>query len=223
MVEEQIAARGVGDPRVLAAMREVPRELFLRAGQEELAYRDSPQPIESDQTISQPYIVAFMAEGLRLAGSEKVLEIGTGSGYAAAVLGELAEEVYSVERHANLAEEAGRRLAQLGYDNVHVKHGDGTRGWPEFAPYDAIVVAAFGPAVPASLLGQLRIGGRLVIPVGPTAGSQQLLRVTRVADREFTEEALLEVVFVPLIGEEGFKESARPEDGGSRGPFDRER
>ena len=223
MVREQIAARGVRDPRVLAAMRGVPRELFLRAGQEEVAYRDGPLPIESDQTISQPYIVAFMIESLRLEGSEKVLEVGTGSGYAAAVLGELAGEVYSVERHANLAEEAGRRLARLGYDNVHVKHGDGTRGWPEFAPYDAIVVAACGPAVPASLRGQLRIGGRLVIPVGPAAGSQQLLRVTRLAEREFTEEPLLEVVFVPLVGEEGFEEGTRREGRGARGLDGRER
>jgi len=208
MVREQIAARGVRDQRVLSAMRRVPREGFLRQGLEEFAYQDTPLPIESDQTISQPYIVAYMTEALRLEGGEKVLEIGTGSGYAAAVLAEIAAEVYSVERYANLAENAVKRLARLGYTNVHVLHGDGTRGWPEHAPYDAIVVAAGGPEVPPSLREQLVIGGRMVIPVGPTARSQQLVRVTRLAEHQYEEEELIAVAFVPLIGQEGWQEGA---------------
>jgi protein-L-isoaspartate(D-aspartate) O-methyltransferase len=208
MVAEQMAARGIRDARVLAAMRSVPREKFLREGLEEFAYQDTPLPIESDQTISQPFIVAYMTECLRLVGSEKVLEIGTGSGYAAAVLGEIAAEVYTVERYANLAAGASERLARLGYSNVHVLHGDGTLGWPEHAPYDAIMVAAGGPEVPPSLREQLAIGGRLVIPVGPTSRSQQLVRITRLAEHRFDEEKLLAVAFVPLIGQEGWEEGA---------------
>lgn len=208
MVREQIAARGVRDPKVLAAMRRVPRELFLAEGLDEFAYQDTPLPIESDQTISQPYIVAYMAEALGLAGGERVLEIGTGSGYAAAVLGEIAGEVYTVERYRNLAEAATERLSRLGYANVTVLCGDGTRGWPEHAPYDAIVVAAGGPEVPASLREQLAVGGRLVIPVGPTARSQQLVRITRVAEHRYEQEELMAVAFVPLIGEEGWREGA---------------
>ncbi len=208
MVREQIAARGVRDSQVLAAMRRVPRELFLKEGLEEFAYQDTPLPIESDQTISQPYIVAYMTEALGLQGGEKVLEIGTGSGYAAAVLGEVAGEVYTVERYANLAENAAGRLARLGYKNVHVFTGDGTRGWPEHAPYDAIIVAAGGPEVPPSLREQLALGGRLVIPVGTSSRSQQLVRVTRTAEHEYGEEELMAVTFVPLIGEQGWREGA---------------
>ena len=208
MVEEQIAIRGVRDRRVLAAMRSVPREKFLSEGLQEFAYQDTPLPIESDQTISQPYIVAYMTECLRLTGGEKVLEIGTGSGYAAAVLAQIAGEVYTIERYANLAASAGERLTRLGYGNVHVLHGDGTRGWPEHAPYDAILVAAGGPEVPPTLREQLAIGGRLVIPVGPTARSQQLVRVTRVAEHRYDEEPLIAVAFVPLIGQEGWQEGA---------------
>ena len=200
MVREQIAARGVRDPRVLAAMRRVPREKFLRESLEEFAYQDTPLPIESDQTISQPFVVAYMTECLRLKGGEKVLEIGTGSGYAAAVLAEIAAKVYTVERYANLAESAAERLARLGYANVHVLHGDGTLGWPEHAPYDAILVAAGGPEVPPSLREQLAIGGRLVIPVGPTSRSQHLVRITRIAEHRYDEEELIAVAFVPLIG-----------------------
>ncbi len=206
MVREQIAARGVRDPLVLAAMRRVPRELFLKESLEEFAYQDTPLPIESDQTISQPFIVAYMTEALGLRGAEKVLEIGTGSGYAAAVLAEIAGEVYTVERYANLAENAAARLARLGYKNVHVLTGDGTRGWPEHAPYDAIIVAAGGPEIPISLREQIAIGGRLVIPVGPTARSQQLVRVTRLAEHQYDEEELMAVAFVPLIGVEGWQE-----------------
>ena len=208
MVREQIAARGVLDPRVLAAMRRVPREKFLRESLEEFAYQDTPLPIESDQTISQPFVVAYMTECLRLKGGEKVLEIGTGSGYAAAVLGEIAADVYTVERYANLAESAAERLSRLGYANVHVLHGDGTLGWPEHAPYDAILVAAGGPEVPPSLRHQLAIGGRLVIPVGPTARSQQIVRITRIAEHRFEEDELIAVAFVPLIGQEGWQEGA---------------
>jgi protein-L-isoaspartate(D-aspartate) O-methyltransferase len=217
MVREQIEARGVRDPRVLAAMRRVPRELFLREGLAELAYQDTPLPIESDQTISQPFVVAYMTECLELAGGERVLEIGTGSGYAAAVLAEIAAEVYTVERYANLARSAEERLARLGYANVHVRCGDGTRGWSEHAPYDAIVVAAGGPEVPASLSEQLAVGGRLVIPVGSTAREQQLLRVTRTAPDRFEQERLMAVAFVPLVGAEGWSESGeRPSRDGRR-------
>ena len=208
MVREQIAARGVRDRRVLTAMRAVPRERFLRESLEEFAYQDTPLPIESDQTISQPYVVAYMTECLGLKGGEKVLEIGTGSGYAAAVLGEIAAEVYTVERYANLAESAAERLARLGYSNVHVLQGDGTLGWAEHAPYDAILVAAGGPEIPPSLREQLVIGGRLVIPVGPTSRSQKLVRVTRVAEHRYDEEDLIAVAFVPLIGQEGWQEGA---------------
>jgi protein-L-isoaspartate(D-aspartate) O-methyltransferase len=222
MVQRQIAARGVTDSRVLAAMARVPREKFLSEGLAEFAYQDTPLPIESDQTISQPYIVAYMAESLRLGGGEKVLEIGTGSGYAAAVLAEIAGEVYSVERYANLASSAALRLERLGYRNVHVLHGDGTRGWAEHAPYDAIVVAAGGPEVPSSLREQLAIGGRLVIPVGPSARSQKLVRITRTAEHRYDEEELMPVAFVPLVGEEGWSEGAeRPAR--ARRPAGRER
>ena len=204
MVARDIAARGVRDELVLDAMRKVPRELFLPKNLREFAYEDSPLPIAGEQTISQPYIVAFMAEALMLKGGEKVLEIGAGSGYAAAVLSEIAANVYTVERLGQLAEKAAATLAELGYDNVHVLHGDGTRGWPEHAPYDAIVVAAGGPQVPESLKEQLKIGGRLVIPVGADQRSQELVRVTRISANEYRSEDIADVRFVPLIGEEGW-------------------
>ena len=165
MVEHQIAARGVRSKLVLEAMRKVPREEFLPPPLREFAYEDSPLPIAEGQTISQPYIVALMADALLLRGGERVLDIGTGSGYAAAVLAEIAANVYSVERIGQLAEKAAVTLSKLGYDNVHVLHADGTKGWPEHAPYDAIVVAAGGPKIPESLQRQLKVGGRLVIPV----------------------------------------------------------
>ena len=164
-----------------------------------------PLPIEEGQTISQPYIVAFMTEALALRGGEKVLEIGSGSGYSAAVLSEIAANVYTVERHGPLAEKAAATLADLGYDNVHVLHGDGTRGWLEHAPYDAIIVAAGGPTIPESLKSQLKIGGRLVIPVGVDQRIQELVRVTRIAQDEFRREDLADVRFVPLLGEEGWE------------------
>ena len=204
MVEHQIAARGVRDQRVLEAMGKVPRELFLPEKLREFVYDDSALPITSGQTISQPYIVALMTEALMLKGGEKVLEIGAGSGYAAAVLSEIAGDVYTVERLGRLAEEAAATLADLGYDNVRVLHGDGTRGWPEHARYDAIVVAAGGPQVPDSLKHQLKIGGRLVMPVGADQRTQELVRVRRISEREWRSEDIAEVRFVPLIGEEGW-------------------
>ena len=204
MVERNIAGRGVRDELVLDAMRGVPRELFLPNSLREFAYEDSPLPIAGEQTISQPYIVAFMVEALMLKGGEKVLEIGAGSGYAAAVLSKIAAHVYTVERLGQLAEKAAATLAELGYDNVHVLHGDGTKGWPEHAPYDAIVVAAGGPQVPESLKEQLKIGGRLVIPVGADQRAQELVRVVRISKDEYRSEDIADVRFVPLIGEEGW-------------------
>lgn len=204
MVDKAIFARGVRSELVLNAMRSVPWESFLPTQLHEFAYDDAPLPIEEGQTISQPYIVAFMTEALTLRGGEKVLEIGAGSGYAAAVLSEIAADVYTVERHGPLAEKAAATLADLGYDNVHVLHGDGTRGWPAHAPFDAIVVAAGGPTVPESLKEQLKIGGRLVIPVGADQRAQELVRVTRIAQNEYRREDLADVRFVPLLGEEGW-------------------
>ena len=204
MVREQIEARGVRDARVLQAMRELPRERFVRPGWEAEAYDDNPLPIAAGQTISQPYIVAFMSEALQLRGGERVLEIGTGSGYAAAVLGRLAKEVHTVERHAVLAEGAAAVLTALGADNVQVHTADGTLGWPAAAPYDAIVVTAAGPEVPVALLAQLAVGGRLVMPVGEREGAQWLLRLTRVNEHETRREELMGVRFVPLTGAQGW-------------------
>jgi protein-L-isoaspartate(D-aspartate) O-methyltransferase len=210
MVEHQIAGRGVRSELVLEAMRKVPREDFLPSYLREFAYEDTPLPIAEGQTISQPYIVALMAEALLLKVGERVLEIGTGSGYAAAVLAEIAGEVYSVERIGQLAEKAAATLAALGYDNVHVLHGDGSQGWLEHAPYDAIVVAAGGPKIPKSLQLQLKVGGRLVIPVGTEVRAQELVRVTRISRTEFRREDLADVCFVPLLGKEGWKPEAEP-------------
>jgi protein-L-isoaspartate(D-aspartate) O-methyltransferase len=204
MVDHQVAGRGVRSHLVLNAMRTVPREAFLPEPMREFAYEDTPLPIAEGQTISQPYIVALMIEALVLEGGEKVLEIGTGSGYAAAVLSRIAGNVYTVERIGQLAEKAAAALADLGYRNVHVLHGDGTRGWPDHAPFDAIVVAAGGPEVPESLKTQLKIGGRLVIPVGIDRRVQELLRVIRVSEYEYKTEDIADVRFVPLVGEEGW-------------------
>ena len=209
MVEEAIFARGVRSELVLDAMRNVPREAFLPQRLREFAYEDAPLPIEGEQTISQPYIVAFMTEALALEGGERVLEIGAGSGYAAAVLSEIAGEVYTVERIGQLAEKAAATLTDLGYDNVHVLHGDGTKGWPEHAPYDGIIVAAGGPKIPESLKEQLKIGGRLVIPVGRDPKVQELIRVTRISENEYKREDLADVRFVPLVGEEGWAPAER--------------
>ncbi len=203
MVAEHIASRGVSDPRVLAAMAMVPRELFVGDQLAEFAYEDTPLPIGTGQTISQPYIVAVMADAAQIGPDDRVLEIGTGSGYGAAVLSRMAAEVWTIERHAVLADEARSRLRSLDYDNVRVVVGDGTLGWPEEAPFDAIVVTAGGPAVPAALWEQLAEGGRLIIPVGPETRGQELLRVRRV-DGEPIEEDLGAVRFVPLVGEQGW-------------------
>jgi protein-L-isoaspartate(D-aspartate) O-methyltransferase len=210
MVREQIEARGIRDRAVLRAMREVPREAFLPPELEEFAYEDTPLPIASDQTISQPYIVALMTAALQLGPNDRVLEIGTGSGFAAAILGRIAKEVYTIERHAELAERAAHRLRELGFHNVTVHQGDGTLGWPEHAPYDAIVVTAGGPQVPQALLDQLAVGGRLVIPVGEERNLQRLVRITRNAEG-LQHEELGDVRFVPLIGAQGWEgEPARP-------------
>lgn len=204
MVEDQVVVRGVDDPLVLSAMRKVQREKFVPAIERSVAYLDGPLPIGFGQTISQPYIVALMTEALQLKGGERVLEIGTGSGYAAAVLAEIADEVITIERFTGLADRAKSVLSTLGYDNVAVVAGDGTKGYPDRAPYDAIVVTAGGPSVPKSLCGQLKIGGRLVIPVGTAETFQTLVRVTKVSNEDFRKENLCEVRFVPLVGEEGW-------------------
>ncbi len=207
MVKHHIESRGVRSPLVLEAMGAVPREEFLPSHLREYAYEDTPLPIGEEQTISQPYIVAFMTEALGLSGGERVLEIGAGSGYAAAILSRIAREVYTVERIGELAAKASQKLSDLGYKNVHVLHGDGTRGWDEHAPYDAIIVAAGGPKVPPSLKAQLAIGGRLVIPVGADPKVQELVRVTRLSEDEFKTEDIADVRFVPLLGEEGWAET----------------
>ncbi|MEX1247902.1 MAG: protein-L-isoaspartate(D-aspartate) O-methyltransferase [Anaerolineales bacterium] len=203
MVAEQLANRGIRDPRVLDALRVVPRHRFVPLGERDLAYEDRPLPIPNGQTISQPYIVAYMLQSLALDGEEKVLEIGTGSGYQAALLGELAKEVHSIERHEALAVEATRLLVDLGYSHVHVRHGDGTNGWPEHAPYDAIIVAAGAPVVPRPLLEQLAPGGRLVIPIGELGA--QVLQLWRRKNGDFDFDELVPVAFVPLIGQHGWK------------------
>jgi protein-L-isoaspartate(D-aspartate) O-methyltransferase len=205
MVRDQIQARGVTSDAVLDAMRVVPREAFVDADLAEFAYDDTPLPIASGQTISQPYIVAQMIQAAVVPG-DRVLEIGAGSGYAAAVISRIAAEVCAVERHAGLARAARTRLTALGYDNVSVLDGDGSLGWPEHAPYDAIVVSAGGPAAPPALLDQLAIGGRLVIPIGATPRLQRLLRITRQAPDRYDEDDLGAVQFVPLIGAGGWEE-----------------
>jgi protein-L-isoaspartate(D-aspartate) O-methyltransferase len=208
MVTTQIEARGITDPLVLEAMR-VPRERFVPPALARFAYEDRPLPIGEGQTISQPYIVAVMTRAARLKPGARALEIGTGSGYGAAVLSRIAAEVYTVERIGVLAEEARGRLARLDYTNVHVREGDGTLGWAEHAPYDAIVVTAGGPRVPEALLSQLAAGGRLIMPVGPGSHHQRLIRVTRGDTSEYRYEDLEEVAFVPLIGVEGWTEGGK--------------
>ena len=205
LVAEQVEARGVRNPLVLNAMRSVPREHFVPEKLRTEAYEDTPLPIGSGQTISQPYIVAFMIEALQLRGGEKVLEIGAGSGYAAAVLAEIAAEVFTIERIGQLAEQAARNLESAGCNNVHVRHADGTEGWPEEQPFDAILVSAGAPDIPRSLLYQVKAGGHIVIPVGRDQRAQELIRITRVSESEFTQEDIADVRFVPLIGKEGWE------------------
>ena len=209
MVANQIEGRGLRDPAVLAAMGTVPREAFVSEQYRDYAYDDGPLPILEGQTISQPYVVALMIEMLKLKPGDRVLEIGTGSGYAAAVLSRIAGEVYTVERLETLVHFARKNLAHLAYDNVQVHYGDGTLGWPEHAPYDGIIVAAGGPKVPQALKDQLLHGGRLVLPVGKEQRSQRLVRLTRLSDNEFEREELSHVRFVPLIGKQGWEKENR--------------
>jgi len=198
MVREQVAARGIADPRVLAAMRKVPRHELVPERYRDYAYADHPLPIGKSQTISQPYIVAYMTEQLELQGDEKVLEVGTGSGYQAAVLSELCAEVYSVEIVPSLARRAATDLERLGYDNVHVVEGDGYRGLPDQAPFDAIIVTAAPEHIPQPLIDQLKVGGRMVLPVGDYY--QELVLVTRDAEGVH-ETRMIGVRFVPMTGE----------------------
>jgi protein-L-isoaspartate(D-aspartate) O-methyltransferase len=204
MVSEQLVPMGIFDKAVLTAMEEVPREEFVPPDLLRLAYEDGPLPIGQGQTISQPYIVAYMAQALELARTDRVLEIGTGSGYAAAVVSRVAAEVHSIERLATLAKAAQERLQGLGYLNIHVHVGDGSLGLPGHAPYDAIVVTAGAPWVPEALKQQLAPGGRLVIPVGSHLDLQELVRVRRTGKDEYTSERLLGVRFVPLVGIDGW-------------------
>ncbi|SRR6266446_685857 len=199
MVEQQLKTRGIKDERVLAAMAKVPREEFVPAVARVEAYEDGPLPIGYDQTISQPYIVAFMTEQLRPSAKDRVLEIGTGSGYQAAVLAELAAEVYTIEIIEPLARNAGATLQRLGYKNVHVKVGDGYKGWPEHAPFDAIIVTCAPDHVPQPLVDQLKEGGRMIIPVGGF-GDQQLYLLEK-KNGELQRRAVLPVRFVPMVGE----------------------
>ena len=203
MVAEQIAARGIDDAAVLAALRAVPREQFVGARWQAQAYDDTPLPIEDGQTISQPYIVALMLASLRLRPSDRVLEIGAGSGYASALASRIVAHVDAVERHPRLAELARERLARLGHDNVAVHCADGSAGWPAGSHYDAVMVAASGPRVPEPLRRQLADGGRLVMPVESGHGVQRLLLVRREGNA-FVESDLGGVMFVPLVGEQGW-------------------
>lgn len=205
MVDSQIRARGITDARVLAAMERVPRHLFVNEALRDQAYNDSPLPIDGGQTISQPYIVALMTEAMELTGKEKILEIGTGSGYQTAILAELAEHVFSIDRVASLASAARRLLESLNYYNVAIRVGDGTYGWREEAPFDAIIVTAGAPNIPKTFVEQLSIGGRLVIPVGGRH-SQALIKMIRLSDdvNDVRKEDLGGCRFVDLIGEYGW-------------------
>jgi protein-L-isoaspartate(D-aspartate) O-methyltransferase len=210
MVARQIEQRGIRHPRVLAAMAGVPREAFVPEDLAEFAYDDAPLPIGSGQTISQPYVVALMIAAAEPGPSDHALEVGTGSGYAGAVLSRVVADVTTIERHAALAASAQAALARLHYDNVRVVVGDGTRGWQERAPYDVIMVTAGGPEAPRSLLNQLAIGGRLVIPIGPTPRLQRLVRVVRRDADHFERKDLGAVQFVPLVGAEGWAAGGKP-------------
>lgn len=203
MVRDQIERRGVRDSRVLDAMRKVPRHRFTGSITPEASYSDMAMPIGGGQTISQPYMVAVMTEQLALTGAERVLEIGTGSGYQAAVLSELAAEVYSVERVGSLSKGAGRTLKELGYENVHLRAGDGTLGWPEEAPFDRIMVTAAAPELPRPLVEQLAMGGIIVAPVG-SRDTQELVRAVKGPDGLRMSYSVL-CMFVPLVGEYGWR------------------
>ena len=205
MIAEQLIPRNISDKTVLEAFRKVPRHEFVPEDMRQYAYNDYPLPIGENQTISQPYMAALMTECLKLKGGEKVLEVGTGSGYQAAILGEMAVEVYSVERFKELADKASKVLGSLGYKNIHIKVGDGTLGWIEFAPYDGIVVTAGAPDIPESLVKQLKDGGRLIIPVD-RGGFGQTLTLVEKTGRTVKTSDVCACTFVPLIGKEGWAE-----------------
>ena len=206
MVDRQIAGRGICDPAILNAFREVPRELFVAEKYAAAAYDDGPLPIEAGQTISQPYIVAFMIDAAEVRRGDQVLEIGAGSGYAAAVMSRIADRIVAIERQPDLVRIARERLDRLGCDNVLLIEGDGTCGSPDDAPFDAILAAASGSHVPPPLVDQLAPGGRLVMPIGDPHGAQELVKVTKRPDGTTREERLCAVRFVPLIGEEGWSD-----------------
>ncbi len=206
MVAQQLRARGVRDTAVLQAFLTVPREQFVPHNLRASAYEDAPLPIPGGQTISQPYVVAYMLSLLALRPTDRVLEVGTGSGYAAALLSQIVAEVYTVERQAELVAYARKRLAEIGCENVWVYHGDGSLGWPEHAPYDAILVSAGSPEVPQALREQLVINGRLVIPVGSSRRQQRIVLVQRTGANSYRQQHLSPVAFVPLIGVQGWEE-----------------
>ena len=206
MVERQLKRRGINEQRIVDAFLAVPREEFVGRGYADLAYGDHPLPIEAGQTISQPYIVGLMIQAAAIEAGDHVLEVGAGSGYAAAVIAQIADKVIAVERQHDLVETARGRLARLGYSNVEIVEGDGTRGCPDEAPFDAILAAASGSHVPPPLVGQLAPGGRLVMPIGDPDEVQQLIKVTKQEDGILRQEDLGAVRFVPLIGEEGWKD-----------------
>ena len=206
MVERQLRRRGIAEPAILDAFRAVPREAFVAEEHAHLAYGDHPLPIAAGQTISQPYIVALMIQAAAIRPGDQVLEIGAGSGYAAAVISRIAEQVIGIERQHELVESAQRRLARLGYDNVEIIEGDGTRGCADHAPFDAILAAASGSHVPEILISQLAPGGRLVMPLGGPNAVQELVKVTKQEDGILKQESLGAVRFVPLIGEEGWND-----------------
>ena len=206
MVDRQLRRRGITDPNILGAFSKVPREAFVGPEYASLAYGDHPLPIEAGQTISQPYIVALMIQAAGIGPGDKVLEVGAGSGYAAAVISRIAGEVIAIERQRELVGVARERLGRLGYDNVEILEGDGTRGCPDQAPFDAILASASGSHIPQPLLDQLAEGGSIVIPLGNPGWAQELVKVTKRPDGEAVRENLGGVRFVPLIGEEGWND-----------------
>ena len=206
MVMTQLKERGISNTAVLQAMNTIPRELFVADSYKELAYQDTPLPIPASQTISQPYIVALMISLLEPKPEHRILEVGTGSGYAAAVLSLLVKAVYTIERHQELVDYAQGCLQVVNRNNVFLRHGDGTQGWPEHAPYDGIIVAAGGPTIPTALRQQLAVGGRLAIPIGNVQRRQDLILLTRISEERFRRKNFGPVAFVPLIGTEGWPE-----------------
>jgi protein-L-isoaspartate(D-aspartate) O-methyltransferase len=207
MIEQQLRRRGISDPAILGAFRAVPREAFISAKYARLAYRDHPLPIEANQTISQPYIVALMIQAAGIKAGNVVLEVGAGSGYAAAVIGCIAARVVAIERQHDLVEVARQRLERLGYGNVTIVEGDGTRGYPDQAPFDAILAAASGSHVPSALIAQLAPNGRIVMPIGEPGMPQELIKVTKQDGGILKQESLGGVRFVPLIGEEAWSDA----------------